>query len=291
MVDEDSISLEEFRAVFLETKTDGAIDENSESVKELKRALLNQLIDQQLFLSEAGRLKLEVNQAELQQAADQIQKDYAPGEFLTLLKSRQISFEEWKERLRQELLRQKVIQRAVPADIKITDQEVQTYYKQHPKEFVRPAMVRARQLVVANEETARATHVQLLKGADFAGLARTHSLSPDKDQGGDFGFFTKGELPEEFDIIFSLGVGKISPVVKTAYGYHIFKVEERYPARPMRPVEAAERIRAQFTQERRERLFTTWVTGLRGKARIIINDEILYRPLDVSEPAQEAPHG
>jgi peptidyl-prolyl cis-trans isomerase C len=207
-----------------------------------------------------------------------------------MLRHRQTSFEDWRERLRQELLSQKVINQAVPENIQTTEEEIQAYYKQHLKKFARPIEVRARQIVVANEEAAKTIRLQLVQGADFASLARAHSLSPDKEQGGDLGFFTKGEMPEEFDIVFALGAGKISPIVKTVYGYHIFKVEELHPAKPMTPSEAAERIRAQLTQERREKLFAVWVAGLKEKARITVNDQILYQPLGPSETSPEPAH-
>ncbi|MBI3995198.1 MAG: peptidyl-prolyl cis-trans isomerase [Nitrospirae bacterium] len=286
-IDDDSINLDEFKAAFLEVKTPGMLDENSESVKELKRNLLHQLIEQHLFLAEAVRMKLTVSAEELQQTVDRIKEDYAPGEFETMLQNRKTSQDDWKERLRRELLSQKAINQAVPEKIQIAEEEIQSYYKLHAKEFVRPKEVRARQIVVAGEEAAKTIRLQLTQGADFAAMAGAHSLSPDKEQGGDLGFFTKGEMPEEFDIVFTLGVGKISPIVKTAYGYHIFKLEEQRPSKPMTPAEAAERIRAQLTQERREHFFLVWVSGLKEKSRITVNDQILYQPLVRPESAPE----
>lgn len=290
MVDDDGINLKEFKTAFMDIEIKDALDENSDSVKELKRNLLNQLIEQHLFLAEAVRLKLDIGPDELNQAVDRIKGDYASGEFEAMLQKQQVTFEEWKERLRRELLSQKVINQAVPENIPITEGDIQTHYKQHSKEFARPNEIRARQIVVANEETAKAIRLQLMQGADFASLAKARSLSPDKEQGGDLGFFTKGEMPEEFDIVFTLGVGKISPIVKTAYGYHVFKVEEVHPAKPMTPAEAAERIRAQLTQERRERLFATWVAGLKGKARITVNNQILYQPIGRLDSSPEPGH-
>ncbi|MBI3609074.1 MAG: peptidyl-prolyl cis-trans isomerase [Nitrospirae bacterium] len=290
MIDDNGISLKEFRTAFNEAKIEGPLDEAGEPVKELKRNLLNQLIERRLFLAEAARLKLTIGPEELEQATDRIQGDYASGEFDTMLKNRQIGFDEWKEGLRQELLTQKAIRQAVPENIPIADSEIQAYYKQHSKEFVRPTEVRARQIVVADEETAKAIRLQLLQGADFAASAKARSLSPDKNQGGDLGFFTQGEMPEAFDIVFTLEVGKISPIVKTDYGYHLFKVEERHPSKPMNPAEAAERIRAQLTLERREKFFSAWVAGLKEKARITVNYQILYQPLGRSEPFPESAH-
>jgi parvulin-like peptidyl-prolyl isomerase len=290
MVDEDSISLKELKAAFMDVELKGSLDETSDSVKELKRNLLNQLIEHHLFLAEAARLKLEVGADEINRAVEQIKADYAPGEFETMLQNRRTHFEEWREQLRQELLTQKVINQAVPQNIQIREKDVQSYYKLHSKDFMRANEVRARQIVVANEEAAKAIRLQLTQGADFASLASDRSLSPDKERGGDLGFFTQGEMPEEFDIVFTLGIGKISPIVKTAYGYHIFKVEEQHPAKPMPPSEAAERIRAQLAQERREKLFAAWVAGLKGKARITINNQILYQPIGRAESPSESAH-
>jgi parvulin-like peptidyl-prolyl isomerase len=290
MVDDDSISLKELKTAFMDAELKDALDETSESVRELKRNLLNQLIEHHLFLAEAARLKLEVGEEEMKRTVEQIKNDYAPGEFETMLQNRKTNFETWREELRQELLAQKVVNQAVPQKIQIPEEDVQSYYKLHLKDFMRPAEVRARQIVVANEEAAKAIRLQLTQGADFALLASDRSLSPDKERGGDLGLFAKGEMPEEFDIVFTLAIGKISPIVKTAYGYHIFKVEERHPAKPMPPSEAAERIRAQLAQEQREKLFISWVAGLKGKARITINNQILFQPIGRAESPSESAH-
>jgi len=290
MVNDEGISLAEFKTAFMDAEIKGALDENSDSVKELKRSLLNQLIEQRLFLEEAVRLKIDISPHELNEAVNRIKEDYAPGEFDAMLQNRQTTYEEWRERLRRELLSQKMVNQAVPESIRITDEEVEAYFEKHSKDFVRPEEVRARQIVVANEETANSIRQMALQGTDFATLAKAHSLSPDKDQGGDLGFFARGDMPEEFDIVFELGVGKISPITKTAYGYHIFKVEDRHPARPMTPSEAADQIRAQLTQERRERLFAKWVSELKEKARITVNDQILFQPLGPFAASSEAAH-
>ena len=71
----------------------------------------------------------------------------------------------------------------------------------------------------------------LRQGEDFAKVAKEHSLSPDREQGGDLGFFAKGEMPPEFDaIVFKLAPGRISDLVQSDYGFHIFLVAHRKPS-------------------------------------------------------------
>src|SRR5262249_53375936 len=88
--------------------------------------------------------------------------------------------------------------------------------------------VRARHILVENEDQAKAILAELKKGADFAELAKQKSKDPAAADGGDLGYFTKDQMVPEFaDAAFKLDKGKISDPVKTAFGWHIIKVEDK----------------------------------------------------------------
>jgi peptidyl-prolyl cis-trans isomerase C len=88
--------------------------------------------------------------------------------------------------------------------------------------------VRARHILVENEDQAKAIAAELKKGADFAELAKQKSKDPAAADGGDLGYFTKDQMVPEFaDAAFKLDKGKISDPVKTAFGWHIIKVEDK----------------------------------------------------------------
>ncbi|NYZ77391.1 peptidyl-prolyl cis-trans isomerase [Candidatus Micrarchaeota archaeon] len=88
--------------------------------------------------------------------------------------------------------------------------------------------VRASHILVNSMEKANSIIADLGKGGDFAALARRYSSCPSGKQGGDLGFFSKGQMVKEFeDVAFSLEPGKVSGPVKTQFGYHIIKVTER----------------------------------------------------------------
>ncbi|MCL6430509.1 MAG: peptidylprolyl isomerase [Anaerolineae bacterium] len=95
--------------------------------------------------------------------------------------------------------------------------------------------VHARHILVDKEEEARAALERIHKGEDFAAVAREVSTDTStKENGGDLGWFSRGQMVEEFETAaFSLQPGQVSDVVKTAYGFHIIKVEERDPNRPL----------------------------------------------------------
>ncbi|MBU0590917.1 peptidyl-prolyl cis-trans isomerase [Candidatus Micrarchaeota archaeon] len=87
------------------------------------------------------------------------------------------------------------------------------------------AEVRASHILVANLQDAQKIIYELKQGKDFAVVAKKHSACPSKEQGGDLGFFGKGQMVKEFeDAAFSLEVGKVSEPVKTQFGYHVIKV-------------------------------------------------------------------
>ena len=88
--------------------------------------------------------------------------------------------------------------------------------------------VHARHILVATEDEAKAIEAELKKGADFATLAKEKSKDPGAAEGGDLGYFTKDQMVPEFaEVAFKLDKGQISDPVKTQFGWHIIKVEDK----------------------------------------------------------------
>ena len=131
-------------------------------------------------------------------------------------------------------------------------------------------------IVAKTEEEASHVRERLKKGEDFAKLAEEVSLSPEGKKGGDLGFFGKGDMPKEFeDVVFSLPAGKLSQVIKTAYGYHIFRVEEKRGAKDLKFSEVKDQIINKLKREKSDAEFQTWMMELKQKARIELKEELL----------------
>ncbi len=122
--------------------------------------------------------------------------------------------------------------------LKPTEEEARSYFRTHRADFERPATLvlsfidlpkigtpeDEEDIVLRLEELASAVR----DGEDFAELARIYSEGPSGPQGGDLGFFARGAMVEEFDeVAFGLDIGEVSDPVKTQFGYHIIKVEDR----------------------------------------------------------------
>lgn len=270
-----TVTVAQFKAEFAKTLS----SEQSltpEEKAELERSFLVQIIDQELALGEAARQKITVTAAEVDAALAEYRQDYPDGTFDEMLKERAITLEQWRKELEQSLLIEKLARQVVYPDVNVSDEDVAAYYEENKADFDRPAQVRARQIVVASQEEGERILGLLRGGEAFETVARQHSLSPDSDHGGDLGFFSRGEMPAEFDqVVFTLPIGQISDLVKTEYGFHIFLVEERREAVRLTLNQVKDEIREELRAEKEELAYQQWLVDMRGRSKIEVKWALL----------------
>ncbi|MDH3453603.1 MAG: peptidyl-prolyl cis-trans isomerase [Desulfuromonadales bacterium] len=240
--------------------------------EELQRSFLVQLIDRELIHGEARRLNVTLSEAELEAALQSYRQDYPGSSFDEMLQERGLTLPFWRQELKESLIMEKLLDQAVYSGVSVTDAEVSDYFEANRDQFDRPAQVRARQIVVAGEAEGQEVLALLRQGLDFAEVAAKHSLSPDAQQGGDLGFFGRGEMPPEFDeIVFDLPVNRLSELVKSEYGYHIFMVEEKRKAARLSQKEATEEIVSILEGGKKEELYLAWLQEMRARAVIAVD--------------------
>jgi len=270
-VNQEEITLDEFNQEFKEVILDTDKEAKGGSLKDLKQACLNQVIERKILVQEARRLGIRVSEEELNQAIVEIKMDYSGEGFGEKLNLKGMTLEEWKARLEEKLLGEKMIRSALHYRGEIDEKEALEYYETRRSSFQLHQRVRARQIVVADGEEAIQILKRLKKGESFEKVAAEKSLGPEKVNGGDLGYFSRGERPAEFDRVFEMEVGTISEVIKSPYGYHIFKLEERIEARQIPFEEAKSGIIQKLAQKKGEEEFQKWFKGLKGKANVKIN--------------------
>jgi hypothetical protein len=165
------------------------------------------------------------------------------------------------------------VQSAVPAP---KPKEIAEFYKRNREMFMAPELIHAAHIVKNideqhDEASARAgieaALAQLLAGVRFDEVANLHSDCA--GNGGDLGWFPRGEMVDEFDaVVFALPVGARSGIFRSPFGFHIATVLERKPAglRPLKEVE--DEIAAALTAERRQKAVEDYLDDLRAKANI-----------------------
>lgn len=271
----EEISRAEFRQELLPLR-DELTQLQPEQQKLLLRQALSQLIDRQLLQTEALRRGISVSEAEIQQAMSDLRGNFSNTEYREMLVRSGQDPDRWQEQLRTRLLNEKVASRIARDQVKITEQEVEEYYLQHLAEYRHPEQLQARQMLLKSKEEANELRNRLLAGAPFAELAREHSLSPDRETGGDLGLFSRGQLPPEFDkVLFELTPGRVSLPVKTPYGIHLFLVEKRLKAGVLPREEVSEAIRVSLRKKKETELYLHWLQELRENSEIQIDWEQL----------------
>jgi peptidyl-prolyl cis-trans isomerase C len=240
--------------------------------EELQRSFLVQLIDRELIHGEARRLNITVTETDVEAALQDYRQDYPDTSFELMLEERGLTLPAWREELKESLIMEKLLDQAVYAQVTIKDEEIASYFKANREQFDRPSQVRARQIVVSTEEEGQKVLGLLRQGQDFAEVAAKYSLSPDAERGGDLGFFGRGEMPQEFDeIVFDLPVNRLSDLVKSEYGYHIFLVEEKRKAKRLSRREASEDIRSILEASKKEEVYLKWLQDMRARAVISVD--------------------
>ena len=147
----------------------------------------------------------------------------------------------------------------------LTDEALHQTYDEAVKSMAGQEEVRARHILVQSEDEAKAILEQLKKGADFATLAKEKSKDPGAAEGGDLGYFTKDQMVPEFaDVAFKMYPGQLSNPVKTQFGWHIIKLEDKRTKQPPEFEKVKDQIEAYLARKAQ----TDFIAKLRQNAKV-----------------------
>jgi peptidyl-prolyl cis-trans isomerase C len=269
-VNGDPITLAEFQERFGRM----GIKPERDAVPEIKVEFLNRLIERKMMLIEAKRKRIKVEPPEIDKKMEALRAEYGK-DIKDLLANQGVDFEKWKSDIWEDIMIERLIAREVNKRVSVAPSDVRRYYQANPQEFERPERVRVRQIVVATEEEAKKVEERLQTGADFATLAREKSTAPEADRGGDLGYFALGEMPAEFNVVFGLSKGGISGIVKSPYGFHVFKLEEKRQAGRMGLDEVSKGITEKLQREKEDSRYKQWLKELRSRTKFDVNYQAL----------------
>lgn len=234
------------------------IPEDSLGMIALARQVVNDLVDEEILVQKAGKdTTIVIADADLAATVDQQMKRLhenfkSDQEFVQALKSggfgNQEEYRRWlTDQARRRALSQKLIQHLQQTGkmiaVAVTEAEITEAFEKNRAQLPkRPSTLTFRQIVIATTPTQKAKDVarakaesllaEINRGGDFASIAKRESQDPgSKEQGGDLGWNRRGQMVKAFDqMMFALNPGQVSPVVETAYGYHIIKVDRVKPS-------------------------------------------------------------
>jgi peptidyl-prolyl cis-trans isomerase SurA len=249
-----------------------------------QKDVLRDLIDQQLLVDKGQDLGISAD-TEVVKRLDDMRKQMNLPDMESLEKAAQgqgISFEDFKQNMKNQIITQHVISQEVGSHISIGKEDEKKFYDAHKDEMERPEQVRLSEILIpvdsekdpnATEALAKANGIeaQLKAGKKFEDLAKAESSGPTKDNGGDLGYFKRGVLAKELeDKVFPLKAGEYSDPIRTKQGFVVIKVAEHQEAGvpPMSQVE--NHIQEALYMEKLEPALRAYLTKLREDAFIDI---------------------
>lgn len=174
------------------------------------------------------------------------------------------------ERAKKEILTQVTIGKVL-SQVEVTEEEIGNYYNNNKNMFMTEETVSAKHILVDTLNKADEVLKNIKEGMTFEEAAEKYSVCPSKSSGGNLGSFGKGRMVPEFEkAAFSLEVGVISEPVKTQFGYHIIKVEEKNPASIIPLDEIKNDIKVQLLQQNQKKRYVEFTSELRNKYSVEI---------------------
>jgi len=250
---------------------------------EVLKTAFDMVLADRLFQQQVKKLQLEVSDAQIDAQIESVkeQNHFDDAMLDRALTSQGFTRASYREQLRTQLQNFSVLQYKVGGRVRVSDQELENYYRSHPQEFEGETEVHVRHIFLPLAENAPLSEVRrteeegerilarLRSGEDFAQLAREVSRGPSAQQGGDLGWLHRGTIQKTLeDAAFALKDGQFSGLLRVANGIHILRVDEHRSAAARTFAEVKETIRDRLVNEQADSYRAQYVAELRRDALI-----------------------
>ncbi|MGO1469047.1 MAG: peptidyl-prolyl cis-trans isomerase [Tissierella sp.] len=232
---------------------------NEAMARQYGEPTLNSLISEKIIELEIEKEDIKVDSKEIDEEFDLMAEQYGGKEGLEqAMAASNLTEEDIKDQIEEKLS----IEKLLGDDVKVTDDEIKEYYEKNKDKFTQKEQVNASHVLVKDEDLAKDIKKKLDDGEDIGELAKEHSEDTGtKDQGGNLGFFGRGQMVEEFDkAAFDLEVGEISEPIKTEHGYHVIVVNEKKEEEVQSLEDIKDTIKVVISEEKMEPAFQEWYT-------------------------------
>ena len=257
--------LKKFDLVFLKQKS---------FINDVKKKLVHRFIIKSITEKWAKKNNIFVKTIALDANILNIKKTYPDDiAFRRALSDEKISFSSWKKRIRYNML-QKLIQKKLNENIvKPTDSELKKYYYANKEQFKSGDARKLQQIVLQSEVDANLIYKKLRKKRKFEELVK-FSITPESRKKGHLGWIEKGDS-SIFDKVFKVRVGRLSPIIKSEYGFHIIKILRKRKARQIPLKQVKTKIRNIIYRNREQAIYSSWLDEQLRKSKVYKNNDII----------------
>lgn len=303
VVNDDVVTLSELKSLELSVlKREGTRSSREDAALNRER-LLDELIDKKIKLQKAEDLKISIADQEVHAAIEQIlsQNRITKEAFREKLHKEGFAWADYEKEIRNQIVLSRLVNQEVRSKIVLMPEEIRQYYQDHldrfgvneKKQVLRillslpdgagPEEIRSR------KQEAEDLRRRVMSGEDFQEVAMRYSDGPEASEGGNLGYFARGDLRADLDeAVGSLSLGAVSPVIDRTEGFIILKVEDIRVASHIPFEKAQDEIKEALYQDKLRERYRAWITELKGKAFIEIKKEALREEsLPLSPVGQE----
>ncbi len=256
---------------------------DAQQVQALKKQVMEGIIARELLHQQSEKLGIKIEEKAVKEQLDAIKKQFPKNEdFTQSLAKVGLTENKLTSQIKKEMAIKELIDKELMEKIVVEGKDSKKFYDENPDLFIRPAQVKASHILIkvdpgaddTQKETAKnkikGIQARLSGGEDFAGLAKTSSQCPSSAKGGDLGYFGPGQMVKPFEeATLAMTPGSVSDIVETQFGYHLIKVTDKRPEKPMSYEEAREGLEKQMKQQKFQQQIVLYVEDLKKDAKIV----------------------
>lgn len=276
VVNNEIITLSQLNKATEPYKVNIASSQNSQAqkeelVKQLETDILQQLIDASLTRQEAVKYGIDVDDTDVDRAMDNFKKsNNLDQETLERgLAAEGLTLDEYRERLREQILQSMLVNRAVRSKVIITDSDVQKYYEANIDKFSGVKKYKLRNILTESEADIQFVEKKLQKKSSFAALAKDYSIGSNASEGGDLGVFDINSFSQQIKTALeNLNKGEFTSVMRTGKAYQIIYVADILMEGNLTVEQASDKIQEILYQKQAEQQFKEWIHSLKESAHV-----------------------
>ena len=293
-VDDQPIYREQVERLYRGRSSQGTDASTAEEAASFKLNVLNELINNQILVMHASHSRITVSEAEIDSKVGELKSPYSAEEFQKKLQEQGLDNDALRKQIRESLILTKLINKDIIAHVNVTDADIAAYYEKNKANFnVTETTYHIAQIMVtprpdaevrnlknddaktptAAEHKVRALFEGLAHGEDFATVAQEYSEDPSTAAGGgDMGFIPESGLNASLkQVVNSLKVGQVSPVIHSNIGYHIFKLlgVEEAGQHTLTDLRVQSAIRQTLRNEKEQLLKAAYIEMLRNRSKVL----------------------
>ncbi len=245
--------------------------------EDTRTRVLETLIEQKLVKQASEKAGIDVSEKEIDNAIEDVKKQnrISHEELLSAIRSRGLTYEEYREQIREQIRQVKFITKEIRSKVSIQPEDIEDYYIQHIDEFRQPASYRIRVIYFGDtdrkllKKKIGAVLDGIERGEDFSTLASRYSEGPTASSGGDLGYIKEGEMDETIEeVAKGLDIGEISEPFTTHAGTYIIQLVDRREGDAVPLEEVRDEIYDRLFEEAMRTRYRTWLEEMKKNSYI-----------------------